>query len=454
MRGHDTEIVSLDWIKAPQTPVEEEDLFGLYTNNDTENEFGVIKESRNNRTFDMDEPTGDKAMHEVIESMNEQSFDFAEACQALKQDIVAKKEDRPQKEVDFADVIESQKNVEKAHSDSFSEVSEAPSRDNDFKSVENDDQPPSFSATNSTKTDDPLDDLILLLSAASEPRVWIWDSQKGCALEKIQLPSGSKGFRVRTFAAKWLNPFNIITNDQNGSLSHWDIEYRDENKLQIHKSKRDFFGKAIAHIAVDRTTENFWSISIHGTITCNNVDSRHPLYDFTTLHSNIYEFAVNPVDPNVIAIAGHKRISLVNVSKMSQRYCIMSYMNNQLHSQVLTVAWHPEKENLLAFGTREGRIGVFDTNKLSISPVVMKPFFSRDVYSVTWGKFRANATEEMTWTLFCCGTTGNAGQLAYFPSQGSTKFGKKVFSKFSFRFNFLLFFSENLFLVDYIFLKI
>lgn len=433
MRGHDTEIRSLDWIKAPQTPVEEEDLFGLYSCNDTENEFGVIKERRNDRTFDMDAPSGDKAMHEAIESMNEEAFDFAEACQALKQDIIAGKDDDKSPEkvkdpeyFDFAGVVGSQKSIKKADSDSFSETSEAPSRDNDFKSIENG-VDNTIAVTNSSKFEGIMDDdLILLLSTAAEPRVWIWDSQKGCALDKIQLPTGGSkhSFKVKSFVAKWLNPFSIITNDQNGALCLWDIEYRDEARVSIHKSKKDFSAKAIVHLAVDRSSENFWSISLYTNITCHNQDSADPIYEYSTISSKTYEFAVNPIDPNVVAIAGYKRISLLNVSKMSHNYFVLNYMNSQLHSQVLTVAWHPEKENSIAFGTREGRIGIFYTSKLHHSPILMKPFFSKDVYSVTWGKFRASVTEEMAWTLFCCGFTGNAGHLVYFPQQGNTKFGE------------------------------
>lgn len=423
MRGHDTEVNSLDWIRVPRAPVEEEDLFGLYSRNDNEEEFGVIKEPRNNRTFDIDDVPGDKVMHEAIENMKEASFDFAEACAALKQDIISNNEDkRPDNRpvVNFADVVESQQSANKPHSDSFSEVSEAPSRDDDFKSVDGE-APPTLTVP---INHDQVDDLTLLLSTATEPSVWIWDAQKGCALDNIKLPCGRQSVRVRGFTAKWLNPFNIISNDQNGCLCLWDIEYCDDEKLKIHKSKREFSAKPIIHLAVDRDTENFWSSSMHGVVTCFNINSEKHLYEYSTVSSNIYEFAVNPIDPNVVAIASNKRISLLNVSKMNEKYFVLNNMASQVHCQVLSVAWHPEKENLLAFGTREGRIGIFNTNQLSSSPLIMKPFHSKDVHSVTWGKFRANPTEEMAWTLFSCGSSGSAGKLAYFPQQGPSKGGK------------------------------
>ncbi|XP_063698982.1 protein rigor mortis [Culicoides brevitarsis] len=413
MRGHETEIRSLDWIKVPQVPVEEEDLFDVYQQNDI-NEFGVQKAS--NRTFDMDEIVTES---KPMENMTEEKFDFAEACQALKQDIMSKKEQKPQTEVNYNDVKD---HAKKADTDSFSEISDAPSRENDFKSVEDE---PSL-VVNNTKSDDKSEeDLILLVSSSLEPRVWIWDTQKGCALDKIQLPGGNyrDSTKIRSFTAKWLNPFNIITNDQNGNICLWEIECRaDEGKVDIHKAKMEFYSRAVVNIAADTAKQTFWAVSIFYNIYQYTVDSRHPTHEFSCLNSNTYKFAINPVDPNVVAFAGYKKISLLNVSKMNYKYFSFSYMNNKLFSQVLTLAWHPEKENSLAFGTREGQVGLFDSNKLSQSPITMKPFFSKDVYSVTWGKFRQQDGADLAWTLFACGFRGNSAYLAYFPQQGNNKF--------------------------------
>lgn len=429
MRAHDTEIRSLDWMKVKETPVEEEDLFDIYTCNDTDNDFGVIRDRRADETFDLDTSHDDnnKDMHEAMENMKEEGFDFTEACQALKHDILATLNDNNTEEkkvFDFKELVENQKCENKAHTDSFSASSEAPSRDNDFKSVEN-------HTANANKEEKIMDnDLVLLISTAAEPQIWIWDALKGRALDKIQLFGINSKQNVKVnnlFAAKWLNPYNIITNDQNGNLCLWNIEYREEGKISLHKSKQEFMAKAVVQISVNHTTEHFWSLSLYPHLAFHNPNTPSPILEYTTMTSKIYCFVVNPVDPNVIAIAGLKRVSLLNVSKMSHDHCTMNYMNNQLHSMVLTLAWHPEKESVLAFGTREGRIGIFDTTRMHNSPTIMKPFFSKDVYAVTWAKIKAKKSDEASWTLFCCGMTGNAGYLVYYPQQGSTKFGKSRF---------------------------
>uniref|UniRef100_A0A336MZF2 CSON009067 protein n=1 Tax=Culicoides sonorensis TaxID=179676 RepID=A0A336MZF2_CULSO len=177
------------------------------------------------------------------------------------------------------------------------------------------------------------------------------------------------------------------------------------------------------HLTVDLSTEHVWAISLHSTILNLDLQSeKNPIKEYSTLNSRINQFSINPIDPNVIAIACNKRISLLNVSKLNENYVFMDGMANQVHSQVLTVAWHPEKENLLGFSTREGRIGIFDTTKLQNCPTIMKPFFSKDVYSVTWAKFTTKVSEEPTWHLFCCGFAGQASHLVYYPQNGNGKF--------------------------------
>lgn len=59
---------------------------------------------------------------------------------------------------------------------------------------------------------------------------------------------------------------------------------------------------------------------------------------------------------------------------------------NKIQNNVSALAWHPEKENLLAFGTLEGRVGIYDTNKNQNVPVIMPPFTGKEIYSLVWCK--------------------------------------------------------------------
>lgn len=50
----------------------------------------------------------------------------------------------------------------------------------------------------------------------------------------------------------------------------------------------------------------------------------------------------------------------------------------------MSLAWHPTKEGLLAYGTSGGRIGLIETCTKKL-PVVFKPNHPRAIYTLTWG---------------------------------------------------------------------
>lgn len=87
---------------------------------------------------------------------------------------------------------------------------------------------------------------------------------------------------------------------------------------------------------------------------------------------------------------------------------------NKIHSCVLSLCWHPEKDNLLAFSTREGRIGVLDVNKSSNVPVILTSFSSQEIYSIAWAKLKLSS-ESMI--LIAC----NGQKLVYYSQKDQYK---------------------------------
>lgn len=74
------------------------------------------------------------------------------------------------------------------------------------------------------------------------------------------------------------------------------------------------------------------------------------------------------------------------------------------------LCWHPQKENLLAFATDEGRVGIIDTDKTQKAPITCRPYFRDTVYSVEWGP---DPNSKKEFALYACGD----GELAYYPVQ-------------------------------------
>lgn len=73
---------------------------------------------------------------------------------------------------------------------------------------------------------------------------------------------------------------------------------------------------------------------------------------------------------------------------------------NKIHSSVLCLSWHPEKDNVLAFSTREGRIGILDVNKSSNVPTILQSISSKEVYSIAFAKMTSNGNDSMV--LLAC----------------------------------------------------
>ena len=73
--------------------------------------------------------------------------------------------------------------------------------------------------------------------------------------------------------------------------------------------------------------------------------------------------------------------------------------------KVMALAWHPSRDGLLAFGTGEGRVGVYDISNPGKQPIILKQQHRRSVYSLSWGPplGRAEVDDPDRPRLFTCG---------------------------------------------------
>jgi gem associated protein 5 len=69
------------------------------------------------------------------------------------------------------------------------------------------------------------------------------------------------------------------------------------------------------------------------------------------------------------------------------------------------VAWHPEKEGELAFGTSDGRVGICYVSNTGKDTQVMRQYHKSSVYRVTWGPPVNKQDQEIPdqkWCLYAC----------------------------------------------------
>ncbi|CAL1544240.1 unnamed protein product, partial [Lymnaea stagnalis] len=82
--------------------------------------------------------------------------------------------------------------------------------------------------------------------------------------------------------------------------------------------------------------------------------------------------------------AGDNTIRIWNQSNKSNLFDISNLFYG-IRSKITSAAWHPEKEGLLAYGTDDGRVGVYNTLASSKPPTMSSTFHNKTVYVVCWG---------------------------------------------------------------------
>ena len=103
----------------------------------------------------------------------------------------------------------------------------------------------------------------------------------------------------------------------------------------------------------------------------------------------------SPVDPNLVAVGGGDSTIRVWKTASSRPGFDVSLVWQKLSSKITAIAWHPEKEGLLAFGTDEGRIGTVDA--LHSRYVVRPKYFTESCsFIVTpWGTAKTVTMSEV-----------------------------------------------------------
>ncbi|XP_037035514.1 protein rigor mortis [Bradysia coprophila] len=419
LRGHDTEITSIDWIqltniastpasrtkkvaksRRKQVPiVDSGDMFDIYSFDYLENEFGTLSNVN---------PIQEESRLNVSTQQNE-DFDFVEACQSLKEDILrpTKPED-DENEVQQSEIPEfdaSGSDCSNSRSEEYVEVNDS-LRQLDLADI--DDHPPRIQTE--------VDSILSVVTASREPFMWIWNLNTGAALEKIPFKSSQKASEVKFqgLTARWVDEKTLITNSPNGDLIKYTVALTD-NKLTYTTLKDTFKEKLIFNFALDRTNKHLWAVSLKRSIVCTDLqDLDKTLMWNSTLAEKLYTIQESPHDMNKIAVAGKTRsIYILDASAFSPHNMKTVVYANRIKAKVICIAWHPAFENLLAFSTSEGRVGVLDVNKVTNFPIIMKPFTSEEVYKITWGLITEKSNATPHWALFASSKT----KLVYFPDK-------------------------------------
>lgn len=244
-----------------------------------------------------------------------------------------------------------------------------------------------------------------LLSTSKDNSIRVWSIEKVDTLHVFSSVSPVKTGINSLFSAQWhpQNPDLIICSSQN-FVGTWNLKNEGKPKLQTYSPKNGIrHSRPVALVDVCKPSKNIaFSVSVDRLIIFWDVDEKKPVYQLSTLGGSVYDLAFSTVAVGRLAIAvGDSNIRVWNVA--SSTTCPTQSLYVGTRSKVSTIAWHPERENVIAFGTDDGRVGLVDTN-LKKTTNISASLHKTKVYKLSWGP--------------CQLKTGDSGNALYLYSCG------------------------------------
>ncbi|GFT16257.1 gem-associated protein 5, partial [Nephila pilipes] len=117
----------------------------------------------------------------------------------------------------------------------------------------------------------------------------------------------------------------------------------------------------------------------------------------------IYGLSISSLNPNLLAISGSDgllRIFNDQIDSVERNTSV--YLHYK--TKIMTVSWHPIYENIIAYGTDEGRVGIIDIFKKK-SLYTFETYHTDKTYTVCWGPFKhLEGSKENEYFVYSCGS--------------------------------------------------
>ncbi|KAK7873397.1 hypothetical protein R5R35_000194 [Gryllus longicercus] len=295
---------------------------------------------------------------------------------------------------------------------------------------------------------------LFLASAAKERTIFLWransDGRYELALSiPTHLMAGQRSNKGGTADMNWVSlcwpqANTLICSTRLGRVIAWDLKASFLNKSGknsgggdaasartwhlVHSShNRIVFNIVTAHKNFDNSLEFqettnwrqtcsseqiekpliIWSSSQDRLIVGYDLNANKEITCVPTIGGIVYCIAASPIDPNRIAFGVSDAVIRVWNLSSSSAFDV-SFLWQKVRGKVTSVAWHPTQESRLAFGTAEGRVGIFDTLNSNKPPVLLRPYHTKSLYVVGWGPALFGAGDgdgpsETKYTLYSCG---------------------------------------------------
>lgn len=324
LRGHDTEVSCLDWmyVSMKPSPVAKEkdkaslqnliastdtsDIFDIYEEH-RDQEFGVYKAAVEDRSDD--EETNDAEIHE--KNVSDSNFNFLEACESLKVDILADEEPEalgPSKPGTYEDNkdqygVKNEDNLSGDESLQSNASSRTPVLTEESLNYLDECQRLKDFVVVSKEEIAQIDEIPVLASGSREQVAWLWDVNERRDFCKIKWHPKPRPTLPTPFTnLLWIDQSTLLITDGNGELNEYKIDFHVDSRTITSKEQKEktFDAKGILNMCKSDDGSVIWTSSIHRHISCLDVRKNfEKIVSLDTIQVRIHFVVENPIDSNV-----------------------------------------------------------------------------------------------------------------------------------------------------------
>ncbi|XP_075458280.1 gem-associated protein 5 isoform X2 [Ascaphus truei] len=264
-----------------------------------------------------------------------------------------------------------------------------------------------------------------LASGSKDQTVRIWSSATGKGVMTMKLPFLKRrggGVDPAVKERLWLTlhwpqgrPTQILSSCFGGELLLWDLSRSGKQKWTLLDSGSEGQNHSrivfnLCSLVTEEGRELLLSTSMDRDVKCWDLGSLSCCWSLTSLGGFVYCLAFSPVAAGSLAVGvGDSMIRVWNTLSILNAYEVKTLWQG-IRCKVTALSWHPTKEGSLAFGTDDGKVGIYDvySNK---PPQTSSTYHKKTVYSLSWGpplpplSFGAEG-EKPSATLYSCGGEG------------------------------------------------
>ncbi|XP_058062846.1 protein rigor mortis [Anopheles bellator] len=412
--------------KKGKTPTADtSDFLDIYNFDDNQDEFGA----------GIDRDTKDLKQDKFRDkNKTMEGFNFLEACQNLKEDILKAATRRNQDESESDDEGEEEHTPE-FNTDDENELDDC-EQQRDCGRVSGDDGDKHEGELSDDSEDDNYERKLIIVSGSREQNIFFWDYETGLPIGKVVVQADTPKRLCNTIFtnAVWLDERHIVANTSSGSVVEWKVEaYRKNNFVNLRTvlNPQPYPVDKIFHVIRANSSDGryVWCSSINRKLICLRVvenEAPSVARDYSCVVPKNRCLVESPIESMVIAVASSApRIAVTNLMNLQPDCIPIKHFSNNIGNIVTALAWHPEEEEKLAFGTCDGRVGILNTESVTNGPILLNAFINKDVYALCWG-YLTDDKNQRQLALFASGKT----ELAYYYLSGPGKFKPIVCKQF------------------------